>query len=365
MATAIALDVGSFVTQGGFVESPQPMSFRTLVAHGDDSVGDAALAIKDLVPTTRPVQSGIITNWDDMERIYDHFFNKLHKTDSLLPPLIVTEPPLYPCKRNRMKNLELLAEKYNTSNIMFANAALLSLYSATKFSGMVIHMGYESTSIVPIFCSTVLPTSHKIPLGGKHIAEYLQFKLKQRGIRVDEEIAMEIMETKCNVVLDKNSYSPVFDTNATLYELPDGNMIELGDERIHCPEILFSPNNLPVQLQHMWDVPDQHLDMAQAMFKCLQECPDDAQRKLEENIILCGGTSLMKGLPVRLLADLGENTRTNYYYSVKAAPERRNAPYIGACIVASLFLRREDQWISRKEYLEYGSHIVYRKGLLT
>jgi len=54
----------------------------------------------------------------------------------------------------------------------------------------------------------------------------------------------DIKEKHCYVALDydeemkKAGASPEIDVT---YELPDGNLVNLGNERFRCPELLFNP----------------------------------------------------------------------------------------------------------------------------
>lgn len=64
-----------------------------------------------------------------------------------------------------------------------------------------------------------------------------------------------------------------------LYEqLPDGQAIRLGDERFRCPELLFNPGLLGM------DIDGIHESVA----KCIRKCDIDIRAELQKNIILSG-----------------------------------------------------------------------------
>ena len=100
------------------------------------------------------------------------------------------------------------------------------------------------THFVPIFESYSLPHAIlRYDLAGRDLTEYMVRLLTEVGTRFDttaeKDIARIIKEKSCYIPLDfeeeKHKVEP-YD-----FELPDGNHIILKDQRIRCPEALFSP----------------------------------------------------------------------------------------------------------------------------
>ena len=84
---ALVIDNGSHTIKAGFAGDEEPRSvFPSFVGREKVScpattefyVGDDAQAKRGMLHLKFPIENGIVSNWDDMEKIWHHtFFNEL------------------------------------------------------------------------------------------------------------------------------------------------------------------------------------------------------------------------------------------------------------------------------------------------
>merc|ERR1739840_1057 len=74
------------------------------------------------------------------------------------------------------------------------------------------------------------------------------------------------------------------------YELPDGQVITIGNERFRCPEALFQPSFLGMEA----------CGIHETTFNSIMKCDVDIRKDLYANTVMSGGTTMYPGIADRM-----------------------------------------------------------------
>jgi actin-related protein len=277
-------------------------------------------------------------------------------------------------------------ETFNTPAMYVAIGAVLSLYASGRTTGIVFDSGDGVSHTVPIYEGYALPHAiFRLDLAGHDLTDYLRTILMERGYSftttAEREIIRDIKEKLCYTAHTTPEWEILDDIKAKLwywrqgiyqeketattsssliekqYELPDGQVITIGNERFRCPEPLFDPLLVGLECCGICDMCDNSI----------MRCDVEMREDLYANIVLSGGSTMFPGFADRMqkeITSLAHQKSCRPTMSMKinviAPPERKYSAWIGGSILASLSTFQQMS-ISTQEYDETGPSIVHQK----
>ena len=213
----------------------------------------------------------------------------------------------------------------------------------------------------------------------------------------------------CINVNDNNIKNNIVGIKEKSYLLPDGQRLVLGDLSYGIPELFFTDYSPLFEPEYSFnldlldydddDTEDgsdddgnnnnnngndnkgklnsyrnaaanfgermQYKGIVNMLLESMKDCDIDSQRQIMRNIVVTGGNSSYNGLIERIGKEFASHIPSQFHYSVIYSQIPKNRLFTtwkGGAILANL-KHFQNMWITKDDYDEHGSQIVFKKCL--
>ena len=339
---------------------------------------------------------GTINDFNLFEQTLNNLLKESMTLDLTDHPVLFSEPSLHN-KDNRIKLTEFMFEKYKIPAIYICKNAVLSGFSCGRSTCLVFDSGHNTTLAVPVSEGYALQKCLiKNNIAGDYITNLLEKKLNAKNIVINpfytfkrikdgdkyktiyineeernlydksyenfwkKEIIRDLKET-CLITNDepleydneKDEFISTSMAQEFTYDLPDGNSINIVEDRNLILERIFYPIKDVVGFNGYHQMVNDAISKADLEIK----------KELYSNIFLCGGNTLFNGFAERFQKQISSSNKQIIKLKIITHPsntERKFSTWIGGSILSSLGTFHQ-LWVSKAEFEEHGAKIIERK----
>ena len=414
---SLVVDFGSSFLRSGYNTFPEPgyifPPISSSVQHGTfDYEFNEALMQQDYVHNSHIDDCALLANFtksigicdDGRDTVGDLSLSRINFPKISDSPLTIIPPRHY----NRNSLCELLtmifSETYHES-VFLVSSSSAHLFSAGKTTGMVIDCGASITSCTAVFEGYPLYTKEKVSFfGGFDVTRLTKLLYPEVAFRkeaffgqsgapknlsnfgtsltfADEVFFKGFKSNILEVFPNSCEWTEVKDKgSSSVCTLPDGNRLEVGNERYFLSEHLFTDQKdvkeklktaLNIQeTEHGFETLLKSVHLPSMVEGALFPYDYDLQEGLKQTIVTCGGgLTSIKNLNIRLKNELcsmqPESSfqtypHTGFSASTCISPSTNHSAWVGAAILSAI-PDSSAMSITRKEVDEFGPARILEK----
>ena len=379
----IIIDIGSGIIKAGISgqESPktifpnyigEPKYSKVLRSFSKDNqemkeqyIGKDCSKYLGILKLRYPVKNGIFENEQDILTVFKYIYQNLEINNEEIRehPILITESLLNPYS-NREKIASALFENLSAPAIFFASQPILSLFSTSNTSGVILESGEGVTQSCVVYEGYSIPNSYiRNNYGGRDVTDYFQTLLKKQGYSFSTtsefEIVKKIKEEICFTVVGSSSNNPLSNISnlelgnknksesSNTYNLPDGNAIKIGEEKSLAPEILFNPSIIG----------SEHLSFQEMIVTSINKVDIDLRKNLFNNILISGGNTLFKGIQEKFHTEIKYLSPKNMKVRIHSPGNRLLSCWTGGNVISTLEIFKK-MWVTKDDWGEKGNKSI-------
>jgi centractin len=380
----IIIDIGSGIIKAGISgqEAPktifpnyigEPKYSKVLRSFSKDNqemkeqyIGKDCSKYLGILKLRYPVKNGIFENEQDILTVFKYIYQNLEINNEEIRehPILITEPLLNPYI-NREKIASALFENLSAPAIFFASQPILSLFSTSNTSGVILESGEGVTQSCVVYEGYSIPNSYiRNNYGGRDVTEYFQTLLKKQGYSFSTtsefEIVRKMKEEICFTAIGNSNsvlsnMSGHFDLggnknkseSSNTYNLPDGNAIKIGEEKCIAPEILFNPSIIG----------SEYLSFQEMIVTSINKVDIDLRKNLYTNVLISGGNTLFKGIQEKFHTEIKYLSPKNMKVKIHSPGNRLLSCWTGGNVISTLEIFKK-MWVTRDDWSEKGNKSI-------
>ena len=306
-----------------------------------------------------PIENGVFKNSEDILLIFNYIYSKLDINEQKIKdhPILISEP-LHNQDSNREKIAEILFEKIGVPALIFGSQPLLSLFSTAYTTGVILESGDAITQSCVSYEGYLIPSScFRYDYGGRDVTNVLKTLIDKNNYNlsnnsfIDMKIYKNIKEKQCYLKLTKEDgkYED-FNSIKSEFILPDGSKIELVNEKIFAPEILFN-NKL---------VSSEYPSFNEMVLNSISKADINIRNILYNKVVLTGGNTLFKGMEAKMKQTMERAVPKYTEIKVRMNSNPKLSCWNGGNVVSSLSSFKQ-LLVTQNDWKEQGKKIIYNK----